>query len=274
MEPVSRLRLERRLGAAALAIVVLALGAGQALAADDRAAEVAQIKSLLESPDLRERVQAARQLYDFSGIADPAPYELIDRRLREDAAGRDPQELAWDAKALASSGNPKYRPTLEALGASKQGGRLTKHARDALAVLPDFARWNPIINNEATHVAGEEWGLTRARNMLTSGEPQLQRGGLRRLKAYRSTHPELYDLVAQELKKIDLAKAEAAEDIPVLDTAAWFCRALGESGDMKYEALLLEIRRAATTHKIDKGCKKGWETLKKGGLKTDEKDEE
>lgn len=227
--------------------------AAPAAAAPDRSAEIALAIDGLKSTVMEERVATCKSL-SFAGITDPRVYDQIEGnilmqfgRLRGTAPARDiEQEIGWCAKALAYAGNPKYRATLEKLAASPR--RLADHAEAALARIDDFARWNAVMNDAATHQPGESWEMTRARNMLNSGEPPLEREGLKLVKALQEDHAPLHDLVEQKLLAVyqrPLAPGSDAEDI-----AAWYCRSLAASRDPAYRDTLRRVEAGASSKKV------------------------
>lgn len=263
-----------------LVLLTASAWAMPAMAAADRGAEVAKLIAQIDSPEYTDHIAAARHLWDFSGLTDPAIYERIERFLVASEKGRGIErhlknELAWFAKALASSGDPRYLPTLEAI-AKLQGvdSGVKNHAEKAAEILPRFTRWNAIINSDANAAPGQPEDVTRALNMVKSGEAELLRGGLRIMKRHRKEMPQLYEVIEKELRRIDWVRAEAERDLPVLDTTAWLCRGLGQSGDEKYAAMLLEMHRAAKTRKVSYGCKKGLQILQKTLLGEEEPDED
>jgi hypothetical protein len=227
--------------------------AAPAPAAPDRSAEITLAIDGLRSTVMEERVATCKSL-SFSGITDTRVYDQVEQnvrtqfgRLRGTAPARDlEQEIGWCAKALAYAGNPRYRPTLEKLATSPR--RLADHAETALLRLDDFARWNAIMNDATTHQPGESWEMTRARNMLNSGEPPLEREGLKLVKALKDDPAPLHDLIEQKLLaayRRPLAHGSDAEDI-----AAWYCRALAASQNGKYREALRRVEAGAHSKKL------------------------
>lgn len=227
--------------------------AAAAPAGPDRGAEIVLAVDGLKSTVMEERVATCKSL-SFSGITDTRVYDQIEqnvlgqfRRLRGTAPARDiEQEIGWCAKALAYAGNPKYRPTLEKLAASTR--RLADHAETALERIDDFARWNAIMNDAATHQPGESWEMTRARNMLNSGEPPLEREGLKLIKALKDDPAPLHDLVEQKLLaayRRPLAPGSDEEDI-----VAWYCRSLAASQNARYRDTLRRVEAGTGSKKV------------------------
>lgn len=223
----------------------------------DRGAEIAIALGGLKSAITDERITTCKSL-SFSGITDERVYDQIERNVLSQnarlpksgyggSADRDiEQEIGWCAKALAYAGNEKYRPALERLAASPR--RLSTHAEAALERIGDFARWNAIMNNGARHRPGQSWEMTRAFNMLESGEPPLEREGLKLIKELKEDPTPLHDLVEARLLAAyarPLAPGSEQEDI-----VAWYCRSLAASRNDKYRDSLQRVADGTPSKKV------------------------
>lgn len=219
----------------------------------DRSAEITLAIDGLKSSVMEERIATCKSL-SFSGITDTRVYDQIEHnvraqfgRLRGTAPARDiEQEIGWCAKALAYAGNDKYRPVLEKLAASPR--RLADHAEAALGRIDDFKRWNATMNAWQNHRPGESWEMTRAFNMLESGEPPLEREGLKLIKELKEDPTPLHDLVEQKLLAAYTRPFESGSDEE--DIAAWYCRSLAASRNPKYRATLRRVAAGAASKKL------------------------
>jgi hypothetical protein len=257
----------------ALAALLLAASAAAAAAeGDDRSAEIQSILTALRGPDQAERTRACRSL-GYSGLTDPVLFDFIEQKVLadfaevpQDGSPRDrelEQEISWCVKALAFSGNARYRPTLERL--SESLGRIRDHALTALEWLPDFEHWNRAINSPANHKPGQAWAVTRALNMLKSSDVVLQKEGLKAIKELNGPDPApLYDEVERQLLE-EFADCCARDDAKREDLLAWYAKALGESGRPKYRPTLVRVANEARTPKMRRHADKALTALDAGG---------
>lgn len=251
-----------------LLCLALLLGAPPALAQDedDEAApviplaqtpesELADFRRLFAEGDLEQRARVCRNLV-FSGITDVALFDRIQAQVLQDyeltrQQGTLVKSIPACIRALASSGNPKYRELiLSSVDRKPDRGPSWRYARAhmdrSIGLLDKFPVWNAQINDRRGQVAGEPWGVTRARNMLRADDPFLVKEGLKRARAAAPQHPALYDLIEQ-LLLADFAQADSRERI---DLDAWFCKVLGESGNRKYAPTLERVAAQAPAEKL------------------------
>ena len=97
---------------------------------------------------------------------------------------------------------------------------------------------------------------------LIKGGPGTLRSVAESLFQSGNTNPEVLDVAAQVLlEKYPLASA----DFSSVDSLAWLCRALGNSGNNRYRALLLQISDDKSVHRKLRGhCEKAGKQLPKG----------
>jgi hypothetical protein len=257
---------DRHFGRRLFGCVLLMLAAAPAFAEADHTAEMRRISGLLNSASYEDRIQGCRDLY-FSGITDEGFFDVVERRLqaaykKAAASGDDEeaQEMAWYAKALASSGNPKYAKSLEALANAPQGklGSTYRHLEQSAFMLTEFQRWTPIINSEINHRPGQSWEVTSTINLLRTHETELQRAGIKRARLLGPTYPELYDAIETLLLE---RYRGSLRDGHKADIVAWYCRTLGESGRRKYLDTLTTVASAATAKSVHKHAEKAIEEL-------------
>jgi hypothetical protein len=220
----------------------------------DLAAERSRIEMLLRSPDLDTRKRGCQQIA-YSGLTDVALFDPLERQLLADLAASK-EKMLWTVpactRALASSGNPKYRRTVERAFYLKPDDGLAfrgmhQHIKNSLDVMDKFAGWNAIINQSSSHVAGEPLAVTRVFNMLGSGDRHLVREGLKRLKKIAPNYPQAYDRIeGMLLKAVERAPRSREEE----DVHAWFCKLLGQSKNPRYIRTLAHVERTSSSEKI------------------------
>jgi hypothetical protein len=195
------------------------------------------------------QVLTAIDRLEWSGISDTDVFDILAARLETNYSnnGTAAQELnAWLAKALSLSGQEKYEILLNNILASKTSKKLRRHVEIAGERLRQHKRWNPIIAKN-NHLANTQQELVEMRtlNMLRSTNYELATAGARLVhNRYRDNA-----VLMAEVQKILAAEYRSSRHPAHLDTMAWMCRALGESGDSQYKALLTQIANDKATHK-------------------------
>lgn len=189
----------------------------------------------------------------WAGISDPRLFDLVADKLRAAVTGEsklDKERASWFAKALALSGNEKYRPLLEET-ANTAPKKVRKHAKIALERLPKYAQWNPVIARGLATNTGDI-DVARVQNMLAAEDSELFRIGAKRVYYAHSANTGLVATVAARLAE-DYLAAAGDDDI---DSMAWAIKVLAQSGDASHRPLLEEIAVSRANKKIRKYAKK------------------
>ena len=227
-----------------------------------RADEVARISALVHHEKYADRVPGYKAL-DFSGITDEKLFDYLRERL-EGSVTAHYSELAQEQKflvrALATSGNPKYRPALEKIAAAK--GRVDDRARQwaekALKELDQYGDWNPIIN-EPHH--GMPWARARLENLVDFDDIDMNRAGFRRIREQpNDVHAMVFNHVEARLKALLARKLD--DDPQAEDVTAWGCHTLAASLNPKYKATLEQAAENGPTHKVRSNCDEALYKLK------------
>jgi hypothetical protein len=120
-----------------LGLVAISLSSG-AYAQSERSS--ASLIGQLGSAASQDRTEASRYIYG-AGIDDAEVYkavaaaiEISSSTLNRESPNTQQQEVAWHAKALASSGNAEYLPILEELSESSAKS-VARHAKKSVALL-------------------------------------------------------------------------------------------------------------------------------------------
>ena len=181
----------------------------------------------------------AADTFPWMGLSDTRLFDIIERRLLEDAdASRDDRNeknrVAKYIRSLGFSGQPKYEATIKKYVGDAVYDR---YARDALLNLPEYNKWNPIISNRSTFDPKSSDDVNRVSNMLRSDDLLLQRVGAKRVY-FDTKEDALLELLAQQLRT-NYARTDL--NIERSDCVAWMAKALGSSKNEKYKALLEEV---------------------------------
>lgn len=102
--------------------------------------------------------------------------------------------------------------------------------------------------------------MQRYAQMLASGGVSSVQRGAEEIVNQSINDEELLDVAAEVLaQNYNKNPGES-----YVDSMAWVCRALGNSGDGRYKALLEDVADKASARKVGKYCKKGAGNLPKG----------
>jgi hypothetical protein len=176
-------------------------------------------------------------------------FDIVERRLLEDAdasqADRtERNRVARYIRSLGFSGQPKYEPTIRKFLESPPYRRF---AEAALADLPQYNKWNPVISNRGSFDPKFSDDVNRVANMLRSDDLLLLRVGAKRV-FFDSKEDILLELLAQQLRA-NYARRDL-NDGERVDSVAWLAKALGSSKNDKYVALLQEVGEKADAHAV------------------------
>jgi hypothetical protein len=220
-------------------ILVIFLPFAQADSSAVLSAELSQLQADFAGNVVQ--VKSGIDKLEWTGISDVALFDKIAERIQTNY--KDESELAlelnsWLVKALALSGQAKYQTLLNEILSGDAHQKLQKHTATAAKRLPQFQRWNPIISAH-TETASSLDELNRARtlNMLNSSDAELASAGTR--KIYNKYTRDL--AMVGKVNELLLANYKTPASEAQLDTLAWMCRTLGESGFKEFKSTLETI---------------------------------
>jgi len=191
----------------------------------------------------------AADTFSWMGLSDPRLFDIVERRLLEDAdasqADRtERNRVARYIRSLGFSGQSKYEPTIRKFIGNPNYRRFSEAA---LADLPQYNKWNPVISNRSSFDPKYSDDVNRVANMLRSDDLLLLRVGAKRV-FFDSKEDILLELLAQQLRA-NYARRDL-NDGERVDSVAWLAKALGSSGNEKYTALLHEVAGKATASTV------------------------
>ncbi|HEB28989.1 MAG TPA: hypothetical protein ENI05_14755 [Porticoccus sp.] len=201
-------------------------------------------------------VKLAADSLAWTGISSARLFDVAESRLLQNYLLSSKDDVAingWLIKALAYSGNDKYRGTLETMLDKSAPRKIRGYGKSGLKDLALFVRWNPEIDQNLAGLDQQEAEQQRVKNMLASADVELLRVGAKRI--YHVYHD---DQVLLKLAEARLLKEYPADndDKIFIDTMAWLCRGLASSGDGQYKAAILAVEENAPTSKLRKYAKK------------------
>ena len=171
----------------------------------------------------------------WTGMSDPRLFDAMEAVLQAhyqvDTNSDGVQYSSWLAQALAFSGQPKYRATLEKVLATTESDKLRHHTQRALQVLPKFASWNPVIAAGVEAAPTADIPKQRASNMLKAEDPELMHAGVILVLDHFLSDAAVTDLMRDRL----VARYKQADNNPALaKTLASACKVLGQTGNSSY----------------------------------------
>lgn len=240
-----------------LAIALFPMGAHSTQ--EDLDAEIANYVDIFANQGQAQQRKAIETL-SWSGHSEPELFDVIEAGLLDGYMTEDKYEaerMSWLAKALALSGNPKYRETLQKVYDTAPSKKLRRHTETALERLTIYEAWNPVIAQGLAEAPAGKLEETRIENMLASGVPELVRLGAKRIYNGHSSDSELLELAKERL----LADYPTAQSKVEVDAVAWLCKALAQSGQSIYRPVLEEVANKAPNAKVAKYANKYAQTL-------------
>ena len=234
-------------------LIFLLLMNGPAAAFATLDEQIAHYLEVLDNGSYAAKTTMLERL-QWSGLSDPRLYDQIESRLladyqKEDLNKNDYAVMSHQARALSYSGNEKYRKSLKMVMKQAANKRVAKHARKALSQLKDFSRWQKLIEQSSANASAKEVEVASYMRMLNVDDVFVQRLAARAIYHEEQNDPDLLALTADKLKAI---YAQEGLDKQEQDTAAWLCKALGQSGIAEYGQLLTRVADETPYKKIRK----------------------
>ena len=178
---------------------------------------------------------------------------LLDQYLERNLSKKQLIIASYQVRALGYSGNEKYRNTISTLSQDAFSSKIKRHARKALKDLQKFSVWNASIKNNDLVVEGKNSATTTYMKMLDVDNIFIQRLAARAMFHEQQRDPDLLALAANKLEYLYLQNGLDGES---QDTAAWLCKAIGQSEQSKYINLLAEVASKTPYKKIRKYAQK------------------
>lgn len=190
-----------------------------------------------------------------SGVSDEGLFDIVNVELLKgfsSATGKERIDLmAWLCKALASSGMEKYIPTLEQVAQQSSNPKLQKYANQSIDLVAQYAERNKIMADAVKNNPGMDPEIAKVLKMLQSDVMTLKKDAAKMITRNDYADPAIYATVSEQLMK----GYAAATDKNSADTMAWLCKALGASGDKKYQTTLETVANGTHNPVIKKYAK-------------------
>ncbi|MFL0796640.1 MAG: hypothetical protein K6L73_04030 [Cellvibrionaceae bacterium] len=196
-----------------------------------------------------EKQKAAESLA-WAGLSSPKIFNAIEKDVlatyKDAELGSEAEFSGWMIKALAFSGNEKYRKTLELVSNNADLGTIRRYANWSLEKLDEYKLYNPIIAPsswpENTHPALNQ----RLTNMINSDHLLLMRTSSKQIIVKNRHEKKLLDSIEKAVRKY----AYKPHDRRHTNTTLWLCRALASSREDEYIPLFKDIIKNSPSKNI------------------------
>ncbi|WP_211316874.1 hypothetical protein [Arenicella xantha] len=236
----------------ASALVILGLPTATIASQADMDAELSNYRAVFEADDFADHRKAMDRLI-WAGYSDAALFDLIEVRVNSlinEKGKANVQKASWYAKALALSGNEKYRATLQNAVSNAKSKKVRKHAALALQRLATYQKWNSIISAGLEFAPSGQLEETRVTNMLNATDYSLLKIGVKRVYYGHKTDQKLVTLAQQRLA-MEWGEADE-QNGEQIDAIAWLIKTMAEVGNHDAKPLLEQIAQQADVAKLRK----------------------
>lgn len=205
-------------------------------------------------------IHTATKELQWSGISDPALYNVIYQRLRPLLSANTREaanEAVWLIRGLSYSGLHAVAEKLLDGYSITQNKKLKKHITEALRQLPQYRHWNRLIaENVNTSTTPNRQRLI---NMIASEDAELMRVAAR--SVYRKQTPDqiFYATAAKTLLEIYARLLTSQQE----EAAAWLCRLLEKSLDPTYLTVARTVATETPNRKLRNYAEDAMKTLNK-----------
>jgi hypothetical protein len=201
--------------------------------------------------------EKACQRLEWAGLTDTRIFDLVEKNLLAGYQSADSRstvnEMAWLVKALAFSGQEKYRNTIAEVAANGGHKKLRKYAAQSNDMLTSYTRWNPIINDKKQYDPKQSAEANKFANMLRSDELELNLLATKRIYNEGLNDSYLLDTLKQATEK---RLPEENNSKEYVDTVAWMLKTLATTRDEKYLAVVEYASTNASNRKVQKYASK------------------
>jgi len=215
------------------------------------AEDIERYVDIFSKQNSTQQIQACKEL-EYAGLSDARIFDLVESKLLQVyQSAKDGDSVAyatWLTRALAYSGQGKYRNTLQAVTQHAGHRKLSKQASVSLKTLDDYTVWTPIIGNTATYNRDKSPEINRLGNMLRGQVAALQKLAATRILDSEQFDPYLLQTLQQKISGMLGSKADDATE----EALVWMLRALASSRSADYQPTLQEAASHAASSSVRK----------------------
>jgi len=206
---------------------------------------------IFQSENQAQQIQAAQAL-EWAGLSSPKIFDVVEadalKALPNDKDKFTVNYLSYMVKALAFSGNEKYRPTIEKIQREASNKKVKKYAQESLPKLAVYTRLNQLIVPKPWPENAYPSTNQRLINMLQSNETELLLLAAKRINYSNNYQAE----VLSQLNKSLLENYQKPLSDDRLDAVAWLTHALAGSRSLDYKPTIETVANTAENKKLRK----------------------
>lgn len=196
--------------------------------------------------DNQQQQQEAAQALEWAGLSSPKVFDLVEAKALQALPNATDKVtinyVSYLVKALAYSGNEKYRPTIEKIKNEAPHKKVKKYAEEFLPQLTTYSHLNPLIVPKPWPENPYPSLEQRLVNMLVSDDTELLRLASKRVNWTNNYSPE----VLVQLNTSLLQNYQKPLSGERLDAVAWLAHALAGSRSQVYKATIEKVASSAT----------------------------
>lgn len=232
-------------------IFSLALFFGYLSASNVLAQQTADLLNGLKSASYSARLKSLK-VVERTLIDDPQLYDYLESRLlaefqKDVDIGNHIDEMAWHCRAIASSADHKYIPTLESVAESTGSEKLQRHCKNSIKRYEYYTLFRKQMSKPP--LPGISENASRYVHLVSSGNSELMRLGIRLIMKSNLTEEPIFDRVRDVL----LVEADQKQrDNGHIDALSWFCKGLASTGNTKYIKDLAAVEERASNFKLQR----------------------
>lgn len=196
--------------------------------------------------------QKAAEAFEWAGLSSPQIFDLVEAKALQQLPNSNDKNIAnyesYLVKALAFSGNEKYRATIQKIHAETLNKKVKKYAEESLPRLAVYTRLNTLIVPKPWPDAAYPSLNQRLINMLASDDTDLLLLAAKRINYTNTYMPEVLTQLNASL--LNNYKKPLTGDR--LEAIAWLCHALAGSRLPEYKSTIEEVEAHAHEKKLRK----------------------
>jgi hypothetical protein len=211
----------------------------------------------LQGGSLALQIKTCKKIYDYSGITDKRIFDLLESKLLtlagQDKFSREEAEAAsWYAKTLASSGDTRYKQSLETVSETVKNRKIRKTALKSIAEINKFKRWNAVINQNEFEMDGRSSTLALWMRMIASDQPDMGIYALEKANTFADYDINFSIMLEEKLLAAIPLKNLNEEKIDFYSKAMEYLMSHPEFG--KYTSLVNDVAEQGKNKKLVKAA--------------------
>jgi len=213
----------------------------------------------IQNGSLTLQVETCKKIYDYSGITDKRIFDSLESKLLaiagQDKISKEEAEAAsWFAKTLASSGDMRYKQSLETVSEIVKNRKIRKNALKAIPEIEKFQRWNAVINQNEFELDGRPSSLALWMRMLASDHADMGLYALEKASTFADYDPNFSIMLEEKLHSAIPLQNLDEDQLAFYSKAMEYLMAHPEFG--KYTSLVNEVAEQGKNKKLIKAARR------------------